>query len=790
MEKGGGGMRKLAWFSGGFALICLLCCYGPAGLYRPLTGALAAGALAAVILRMAQTRRELLRGRAAAILRRGLALLLGGVLAAGWFWGWTAVFRAPAQALTGQTLTLTGTVSAYPRETSVGGRSVTVRLSGGWNAPDAVIYGTDDWAVLEPGDVITFTAELESAEQIRGEETTYFTAKGVFLLGSCKEAPLAVARPEHPAPSTWPARVSRALRSSMAAAFDGETAGLAAAVALGDKSLLSDGVYSDFNRSGMAHAVVVSGTHISCLVSALLGFSKNRRRMAVVIFPLLIFYALMAGGTPSAFRAVVMQGVLLAAPLARREYDAPTALGFALLVLLLANPYSAGSVSLQLSFASVAGITLVVRPMNERLNRALKGMKKRRPGKGWAWVISLMRKIGASAATGLGALVFAEPVMALYFRQASLVFLPANLLVLPAVVAFLPCALLVGITGLFAPGAARLLGRVTGLLARYAMWGAGVMGRWRFAAVDTANVYHFLCFAAIYVFLGLWLLLRRGRLRPAVPLCCLAALFGVAFGLTRLPVERAALTVTALDVGQGSSTAFISGGRTCLVDCGGTGMDDPGDVAANYFASLGMIRLDLLVFTHFDDDHINGAAELFHRMDVRAVALPASEHAASARSALLELAEAEGAEIIVIDTVTELDLGEGRVTLYPPLSGGTSNEEGLFALCSAGDFDVLVTGDADSFVEKMLVKYYNIPDLELLVLGHHGSAGSTSEELLDALLPELAIVSAGRHNSYGHPAAETLSRLAQRNVRVFRTDEMGTVSIYIRSDGYAAQSQG
>ena len=103
--------------------------------------------------------------------------------------------------------------------------------------------------------------------------------------------------------------------------------------------------------------------------------------------------------------------------------------------------------------------------------------------------------------------------------------------------------------------------------------------------------------------------------------------------------------------------------------------------------------------------------------------------------------------------------------------------------------DALVTGDADSFVEEMLVKYYNIPDLELLVLGHHGSAGSTSAELLDALLPELAVVSAGLHNSYGHPAAETLGRLAQRGIRVFRTDEMGTVTIYVRSDGYAAKIQ-
>ena len=113
----------------------------------------------------------------------------------------------------------------------------------------------------------------------------------------------------------------------------------------------------------------------------------------------------------------------------------------------------------------------------------------------------------------------------------------------------------------------------------------------------------------------------------------------------------------------------------------------------------------------------------------------------------------------------------------------------MFALCTNGDFDALITGDADAFVEKMLVKYYDVPDLELLVAGHHGSSGSTSEELLDALRPELVLISCG-YNSYGHPAPETLERLARREVLTYRTDTMGTVSIYVRGDGYAAQSQG
>lgn len=783
-------MRKLAWFSGGFALCCLLCCYGPAGLYRPLLPAFAGGALALRLLCLQLARRPRPAERLPAALRRGLALLLGGALAAGWFWGWTALFRAPADRLAGQTLTLSGTVSSYPAATSIGGCSLTVGLDGGFAAPDVLVYTGAEWADLAPGDHVTFTARLEPSTLMRGDETTYYTAKGVFLLGYCDEAPLTVSRPDVPAPAHWPAHFSRALRGSLTAAYDSHAAPLAAALATGDKSLLSDAVSSDLNRAGISHAVVVSGMHVSCLVALAMAFTKNRRRLAFFVLPLLVFYALMAGGTPSAFRAVVMQGVFLAAPLARREQDSPTALGLALLVLLLANPYAAGSVSLQLSFSSVAGILAATPPLLARWNLALKSIRSRHSGRLWGLWLSLARGMAASAATSLGALVFTQPLLTLYFSQASLVFLLTNLLVLWAVVLFLPCALTVGLLGLFLPGPARALGLVTGLLARYVLAVASLLGRWRFAAVDTANPYFLLCLAAVYLFLAAGLLLHRHPLRPAVPLCCLAVLLAAAFGFTRLPMSRAVLTVTALDVGQGSSTAFLSGGRACLVDCGGSGPDSAGDTAADYFAGLGISRLDLLVLTHFDDDHVSGVAELFHRMEVREVALPQTETSAGQLSALLPLIQAEGAAVRYVSEIVQLPFGSGTITLYPPLGKGTSNEEGLFFLCSAGDFDALVTGDADSFVEKMLIKYYNIPDVELLAAGHHGSAGSTSDALLDGARPELALISAGKNNRYGHPSAAALGRLAAHGARVYRTDTMGTITIYVRSDGYAAQTQG
>lgn len=777
-------MRKLAWFTAGFAGVCLLGCFGPDGVLLP--GAAAFGVMSVVaLICFLLSRKGLSHKGLFSVARRALALGLGGLAAAGWFAGWTLMFRAPADTLAGQTLSLTGTVTSYPKETSIGGRCMAVALDGGITAADVLVYATADWGGLVPGDRVAFTARLKPADQLYGDETTYYTGKGIFLLGYCDEAPNLLGRSDHF--RYWPARCAKALRDSLTAAFDGVTAPLAAAITIGDKDDLSDELTSALNRSGAAHTVVVSGMHISFLVAAAMALTRRRRGLAIAFVPLLLFYALMAGGTPSAFRAVIMQTVFLMAPILKRMNDAPTSLSFALLLLLVGSPYSIGSVSLQLSFSSIAGILLVTDPLAKWMIRPVKAFYKKRSSRFPRTAYRLYYAGAVSVSTSLGAMLFAEPLLCLYFRQCSLVFPLTNLLILWAVSVFFLCALLVGTLGIFLPGAAAFAAPAAGLFGRYILWVVTTIGQWKFAALDTGNFYYLLCLIAVYLFLLAGLLFRKDKLRLAVPAGCLVLLLAVALSLSRRPVFGS-LAVTALDVGQGASTAILSDGYTCLVDCGGDGSDNAGDVAADHFASMGIGKLDLLVLTHFDADHYNGVKQLFARMDIDQVAIPDVETEYGRMEELLQLTEEEGSVVTYITAQTEVTLGRADLTLFPPLGSGTSNEEGLFVLASSRDFDVLITGDADSFVEKMLLKYYNIPDIELLMVGHHGSPGSTCEELLDELRPELAIISVG-YNTYGHPSDRVLDLLSERSIGIYRTDTMGSVTIQVRSDGYAAQTQ-
>lgn len=146
------------------------------------------------------------------------------------------------------------------------------------------------------------------------------------------------------------------------------------------------------------------------------------------------------------------------------------------------------------------------------------------------------------------------------------------------------------------------------------------------------------------------------------------------------------------------------------------------------------------------------------------------------RREITALAEEKGIETLLLAEDADVTFGESALRIYAPLGSGGANEEGLSVLCTAGDFDGLITGDMNDTVEKRLIKYGSLPDLELLVAGHHGSKYATSEELLLGTRPELAVISVG-YNTYGHPAPETLERLAAAGCAIYRTDWSGTVTI-------------
>ena len=703
-------------------------------------------------------------------LRCGL-VCAGVVLGLLWPMGYDAVFRGPIRALEGQPLSLTAEAADWPSKTGYGA-AITVRVRPEGGRPFlARLYGEEPLLKLEPGDTLHFTAMCRAADQVRGGST----AVEIPLLLYAKGDVTAV-RPDRVPLRALPAHWRQGMEKAVAAAFPPDVAALVTALLTGDKSGLPDADYVAFQRAGLAHVVAVSGLHIGFLIqmAAALAGNRYRRRMALLALPAMVLYALLAGGTPSVVRAVLMNALLLLGPLLGRESDPPTSLSFALMVLLAFNPYAAQSVSLQLSFASVAGILA----LSGRAQQWLWGRFADRTKKLPKYVRSGGHLVATSLSTTAGAVAFTTPLVALYFGSVSLVTFLSNLLCLGLVALLFQGGVLTVVLTWLTPELGGLLGAVLTPLARLLMWLVHGLARLPWAAVTLEGVYLPAGLLVVYL---LWLLFftLRGPRRPLVPLCCSAMVLCVSLVLTHAFYHLGPLTLTVLDVGQGQCTLLRAGDRTALVDCGGNARRNAGDRAADYLSTLGGQRVDLLVLTHFHADHTNGVLELLERLEVSVLAVPDVEPEDPLRQELLSAAEAHGVQIWLIREDVRFPFGSADLTLYAPLGAGAANEEGLSFLCETEHFSALLTGDMGADVEARLVKYGDLPDVDLLVAGHHGSKNATSQRLLDAVTPELAVISSG-YNSYGHPAPEALLRLDGAGCEIYRTDLQGAITVTVR----------
>lgn len=713
------------------------------------------------------------RGRTARYAAFGLAL---GVL---WTAGYSWVFWRPAELLNEKTVRLTATVSQWPQETDYGGFSVLARAdTEGWVTVPILLYADDQGADLRPGDRIETVTHCALADQASsGEEITYYTAKGIFLTGQAYGR-LEVERPDHIPLRDWPAYWSQTLKESISQAFPGDVSGLVQALVTGNRDNLSDPFTTSLQRAGLSHTVAVSGMHLAFLAGLLsMLFGGWRRLASLVTIPVTILFTLTAGCTPSVVRAAVMILLLHIGPLFYRERDEFTSLGGALLLLLLYNPFSAAHIGLQLSFAAVAGIFLCAQP----LQTALMARIPFRPAKRWTfwWAIQLVPKfIVSTFCATLGASVFTVPLSAIYFQSVSLIAPLSNLLTLWAVGVLFGAGVLIGTLGVFVPELAVLLALPIAPLGRYLNAVIDGLSSLIFSAVTTQSVYYRAWLVLVYLILMLIPILP-GKKRWIIPTCCGVTTLCLAMLLNAWSFWWGSGAVTVLDVGQGQSVLVRSGQFLCLVDCGGDSYDSAGDIAADFLGDYGVGRLDLLVLTHFHADHANGVTQLLKRVQVDTLAIPpATGEEESLREEILSAAQEKGVEVLEVEEDTLLTLDEERtIQLYAPLGAGETNEAGLTCLISNGDFDTLITGDMGADVEQQLLAHAALPDLEVLVAGHHGSKASTSEQLLAATAPDYAFLSVGEHNSYGHPAQETLERLAAAGCRIYRTDLQGNITL-------------
>lgn len=740
-------MRYLAWTALPFSAAVFLCCILPAWwLCWPA---------AALILLIALP--VLLRGQHRQL--RYILLTIGTFAGCLWFGVFTGVNALPTQEFDGQEISFTSTVISYPTEEDWG-VSVLLHIDSGAASGREVYSFMDEYYVnLKPGDKVTGTATLKAA--LSQPDSSFYLSDGQFLYGwvdvnnaiACARVPLRY----------FPQWLGHTLKQTIRTLLPGDEGTLLQGLLTGDKSALSEQIYSAFRRTGMAHLLAVSGLHVSFLSGVLYVLPGQKRRRIFVVVPLFVCFALLTGGQPSVWRAVVMASLMLIAPLVNRENDPVTSLSLALFLLLLHNPYSSLSAGLQLSFAAVAGLACFYTKLYDWFVKPLKRRKS------WRLRGRIWRLAAGSFATSLSAMVFTLPLVAWHFGTVSLVAPLANLLCIWVASLAFGFGMFLCVLSWFAMPLAQFLAVPEQYLLRWLLWVSDWLSRGSYTALRLDNIYYVLWFLVLLVMIFLIIAIKPLRRRPILPIASAVLLFFLAVNLRMVSLQSPALSVTALDVGQGSCTVFGAGGTFAAVDCGGS---EAGEILADYVQSAGRDELALLVLTHYDRDHTDGVEQLLARIQVSRVAVSPVEP----DQVLIDLLEENGCEVIFVDGYLSAEFGEAVLKVMPPVSGEGSNAASLSVLCTWNGHHTLVTGDLAEEQELLLMEREALPDLDVLVVGHHGSDTSTSARLLAQLRPDCALISVGK-NRYDMPAARVLEELAAYRCAIYRTDLNGSVTI-------------
>lgn len=674
-----------------------------------------------------------------------------------YFFVYASVFTYPAQKYYGTSEEISAVVLTYPKDNSA---DVSIQFDGELNIRTKLYSSKGYPENTTPGD--SLTAYVEFSENT----TDYLYTSGVKLYAYTSEVTVT---DEGNSIRHLGSFSSNYIKNLVNTIFPNNTAHFATALLTGDKS----DFYEDetlviaFENAGLSHIIAVSGMHLSFALTIPGLFVKNRRRFSLISIPCILFFMAFAGFTPSVCRSGIMYLCIALANLFNREPDSLTSLFTSVLLLILFDPYAAASISLQLSFASVLGIIMFA---DKICNKLLKISVK------FPKVLSkLYRAVITIISVSVSALVFTTPLCAIYFGKLSVaapIISVFSLCILS--LTFCLCVLSCALGSVFLP-AGIITAKIASVFLHYIMWVAKTASSSGIASVYIANravliwlIMSYLVFIAIYV-------LNRPFKAYITPTCISVICLCLIFTVPKLKSNDTSFEVTVLDVGQGQSIVVTSEDMTAVIDCGNNSGEDAGKITSAYLNSKGIDNIDMLILTHYHSDHSNGVIRLISEIGVSALIIPPPDENTDYDDKILSAAEIHNITVVFIESDLTAKLGSGEISVYQPVLPTGENERCAAVLCTNNGFDVLITGDMPAYCELLLLEHAKLPDIEVLVAGHHGSSTSSSEALITAVKPESVAISVG-DNSYGHPSDEILQRFAEHNIVVFRTDESGHIT--------------
>jgi competence protein ComEC len=555
------------------------------------------------------------------------------------------------------------------------------------------------------------------------------------------------------------------LRQAVVAGLPEREAGLAQAMNLGIRDDLGE-LRDIFAASGLAHILALSGLNVAVLVAAL-GFALSPlglwRYPALML--LVVGFLFVVEPSPSVSRAGVMACIVLwSLWRGAGKIDVWGTIGLSLLALLLWNPSWLFDISFQLSYLAVIGLLIFTEPI---MKKVLGAQHNELPW--WHWKKFFVGSLVVSLAAQLTTL----PLIASSFGSIPLLSPLVNVFAVPLATLLVPIGFIVSMVGLISLPLATFLNTAVvwlykGLIAIAEIGSTLPQLIWGEISPLGYALFYVGCFA--------FALLVWGKLKPwrALVVMLVAGLCSA----VNIP-SHPAPEIIFLDVGQGDSTLIrLPGRKEILVDGGGTPFSDFDTgkrTVVPALKALGVDELELVIATHADTDHIEGLSSVLNSIKVQRLVIGVPVPDAPVFQRLMEIAQRRQVEVLQVVRGESLTLGEARLDILNP-SRHPAEEVNANSVAFVLHYNnvpkALLMGDMPIENEAEIA----FPEVDIVMAGHHGSKGSTSDALLKATSPDYVIFSYGRNN-YGHPNDGLIERVRAIGAEVLETHHQGAIRL-------------
>lgn len=548
--------------------------------------------------------------------------------------------------------------------------------------------------------------------------------------------------------------------------LDEEKAGVIIGMLLGDKQFITEEISDLYKNSGISHILAISGLHVSFLGT---GFYNCLRKMGVHTYLsaglgvfLVISYAIMSGFSMSTFRAVIMLLVSLGSRLAGRTYDALTSAAAANIIMLAIKPLLIYNSGVWLSFTAVLSLYILL-PLLEKV------MPKR--------LVFKMLNPGLSVTIGT------LPIITWCYFEFPLYSIILNYMVVLLMGILFPLAFAAGIAANLLRGLGIFLaGGLDWILAFYEIACGFFMDLpGARQIVGKPSLLQILIYF-IFIFAGLIL---SHKFKSRFLIISIVGLLALCY---KNPASK--LGVTFLDVGQGDGIFLqIPGDFNILVDGGSSNVKGVGEYRLiPFLKSFGVSKLNYIVVTHMDEDHISGIIEILNEpegLHIDNLILPDTKLVDEAYLELEGLAKSKKIAVHYMKQGDKMSVGDVVLKCLHPAKGFSPDSKNAYSLVldiAYHNFDLLLMGDLELNGEQVLIDSGFLRQYDILKVAHHGSKNSTNEDFLNRVRPTLSVISCGQDNRYGHPHEELLERLVGVNSQILTTAAKGAISVTTDGD--------